>query len=251
VAIRGLILTALLAAGCGPGETIPDVTGEPETVELAEDAQPAPQDIVEPEDVVDTWAEPLDDDALTPWDLPETDLIEADPDVEEKTPDAFTNCPTLGVSEYWAGEFEGVVTYDLDDPDGDQKQQGLYLVKGQLNFAISCLDQKLLVSGQLKGEGEAAGFVGEHPFAANLFGDFNYITRTIDAAMTDGEVRIYKVISVFFEGAFTGGVQQDGNFTGEWDGLHVGNDLNLEGDAEGYGTWWAKPAPKPEEPEDP
>ena len=184
------------------------------------------------------------EDIELPWDLTGADLTQADPDVTDKTPDAgFDGCPTLGISPKWAGSFEGIVTFDLDDPGSDTPSQGFFLVSGVLSFEIKCLDQKLLVSGLLDGTAEAAGEAGTHPFAANLFGDFNYIDRSINAQLINGEVRLFKSISVYFEGDFLGQVQPDGTFEGTWDAQHTGNDLNVMGDASGDGPWTATPAP--------
>jgi hypothetical protein len=232
-----LVLSLLIPLGCGSDDLVSEVPAVADT--------PAIADVVEPEDVPaipDPGAEP--EDVEIPWDLPETDLIEADPDIVDRTPEVgFDGCPTLGVSAKWEGTFEGVVTYDLQGEADAESQQGLFLVGGDLAFEIKCLDEKLLVSGTLSGDAEAAGRVGIHPFAAMLFGDFNYITRTIDAQLIDGEVRIYKVISVFFDGNFDGAVMPDGNFQGTWDGVHTGNDLGLEGTGKGNGKWTAHPVP--------
>lgn len=236
-----LVCGCLWAIGCG-GDDEPEAA--PDAPEAALDValdvgEPQEEDTSEAPDI------PEDEgpqDVELPWDLgPDFEAIERDPDVPDIKPGSFTDCPSLGISAKWKGTFEGIVTYDLEDT-GEGVQQGLYLVGGDLSFEIACLDQKLLVTGTLKGNAEAAGQIGEHPFAANLFGDYNYIDRTIDATFIDGEVRLFKVVSVFFEGNFDGAVMQDGTFEGTWDGVHAGNDLDLEGDANGYGTWKASPA---------
>jgi len=231
LALSALLLTLTLACG---SDNDTDTAPADVTQEVIEDAAPLEE--------VDTKKD--DEDVEIPWDLPDADLVEADPDVSNDVPKGFTDCPTLGVSPYWEGTWEGLVTYDLVS---DEPMQGLFLVNGTLSFEIKCLNQKLLVAGKLEGLAEAAGEVGTHPFAANIFGDFNYIERTIKANILNGEVRLFKVISLFFEGNFDGAVTKNGFFEGEWDGVHTGNDLNLEGDASGYGDWTAYPAPKPEE----
>lgn len=235
----------LVAAACGSeeGETTGGDAGGGIDVIVTVDVEDVVADIVEPEDVPPDIAEEPEDIEL-PWDLTGADLVQADPDVTDKTPDAgFDQCPTLGITPKWEGMFEGIVTFDLDDPGSDTPSQGFFLVQGDLSFEIKCLDQKLLVSGLLDGEATAAGEAGTHPFAANLFGDFNYIDRTIDAQLLNGEVRLFKSISVWFEGDFDGAVLPNGTFEGTWDADHTGNDLNVEGEAHGDGPWTAVPVP--------
>ncbi|HIA04671.1 MAG TPA: hypothetical protein EYN66_22720, partial [Myxococcales bacterium] len=211
----------LTALACGSTNS-----GNSSSSDVLEDAI---EDTAPPEEV-DTQKE--EGDVEIPWDLADSDLVEADPDVSNDVPKGFTDCPTLGISPYWEGTWKGLVTYDLVS---DEPLKGLFLVNGTLSFEIKCLNQKLLVAGKLEGLAEAAGEVGTHPFAANIFGDFNYIERTIKANILNGEVRLFKVISLFFEGNFDGAVLKNGTFEGDWDGVHTGNDLNLEGDASGYG----------------
>ena len=229
------LTTGLLLAACGDDDA----------------AAPPPADTTERLDTADTQeatdiedsVEDTNEDVELPWDLgPDFEAIEREPDVEDIKPSGFDDCPTLGISPKWSGTFEGVVTYDLEDNDTGAPEKGLFFVEGDLEFEIQCLDQKLLVAGALNGSAEAAGEVGVHPFAANLFGDFNYIDRTINANIVDGEVRLFKVISVFFAGDFDGAVQPNGTFTGTWDCSHTGNDLNLDGEASGYGPWTATPS---------
>jgi hypothetical protein len=237
--VMRLVAVALLLSACGGGD---DGKTEPAT--------DAAKDIID-DDVPlnDAEIQEEEGDIELPWDLSDADLVESDPDVPDAVPGGFTDCPTLGVSPYWEGTWEGIVTYDLES---DKPLKGLFLVNGTLSFEIQCLDQKLLVAGKLEGLAEAAGEVGQHPFAANIFGDFNYIERTIKADLLNGEVRLFKVISLFFKGNFDGAVTPTGTFEGEWDAVHTSNDLGLTGEASGYGDWKAYPAPKPEpEPEQP
>jgi hypothetical protein len=239
----GFLALALVA--CGGDDETTAVTDAGTAVAMSDvmvDDVAEPLDVPIVVDVPDVTLEP--EDIELPFDLTGSDLIIADPDVQDLTPDTgFDGCPTLGITPKWAGSFEGIVTFDLDDPGSDTPSQGFFLVSGDLSFEISCLDQKLLVSGLLDGEAEAAGEVGTHPFAANLFGDFNYIDRTIDAQLLNGEVRLFKSISVYFAGDFKGAVLQDGTFEGTWDADHTGNDLNVDGDAHGEGPWTAIASP--------
>lgn len=242
VLARWLLLAAMAWLLCACG------TDEP-TVEASADIgvlDTGPEDIALTEDIpLAKDIEDIDQDAQLPWDLgPDFEIEEKSPEVVEKDPRGFNGCPTLGVSPVWKGTFEGIVTYNLESTDPDAPQQGLFFVGGDLGFEIKCLDQKLLVSGTLEGSAEAAGEAGEHPFACNLFGPFDYIDRSIDADIVNGEVRLFKVVSVFFKGNFDGAVQSDGTFTGEWDAVQTSNDLNLEGDAAGSGTWIAYPVPE-------
>lgn len=244
--VAAMLVGTALIASCSGDE---DVTTALDTATL--DAA----EVVDTQSVADEGpavedAPEVEEDIVLPFDLgPDFEAIAADPDIEVKTPGAFDDCPTLGVSPWWEGQFEGIVTYSLAEAGADVPSEGLFFVNGGLSFQIQCLDQKFLVSGALNGSAEAAGQPGTHPFAANLAGEFNYVTRTIEAKILDGEVRLFKVVSVFFEGNFDGAVQPDGTFLGTWDGEHVGNDLGVEGDASGYGTWTANAAPPPPEPE--
>ena len=122
-----LLFTVLCLTACGSDSASGTQTE-------GNDFQYAPIDVEETEEVIEDVAQVEDTDE--PGDVPlpfdvgaETDLTEADPDVKEKTPDSFTSCPTLGVSPYWEGTFEGVVTYNLK---GDEPMQGLFLVGGNL-----------------------------------------------------------------------------------------------------------------------
>ena len=221
---------AMAAADAGSG-------GDTGASDAVADTAPEPEDIEPIEDV-----EPASPEIQLPFDLgPNADLTERTPDIKDRVPPAFDDCPTLGISPNWSGTFEGIVTYDLADTAGGPRKQGLFFVGGDLAFEIKCLDKKLLVAGQLIGTANAAGEAGEHPFAANIIGDFDYLQRTIRADLRDGEVFLFKVIRVFFEGSFDGAVTPQNTFEGVWDAVHVGNDVGVEGTAGGKGTWQAHP----------
>lgn len=108
--MRRLLLVLALTAGCGTSET-PSAAADvaPDVPDLAaEPADPGPTSIFDD----------IDDDVPVPWDLPEVDLVEANPDVQLDAPGAFSSCPTLGVSPHWKGTFQGLVTYSMPKAGG-------------------------------------------------------------------------------------------------------------------------------------
>jgi hypothetical protein len=196
-------------------------------------------------------AEEPDDGLYVPFDLgPDYDYTPSAPDVHNPSPSGFGDCPVLGISAEWVGTFQGTVAYDMVESFPGAAKQGLFLVDGDLTFEIKCLEKKLVVAGLLEGVAQAAGEIGDHPFAAAIVGDYDPVERRINAKMGEGEVRVFKVVSVFFEGGFNGQVNIDGEFHGTWDAQQTSNSLDLEGDAWGSGKWTALPAvvaPVPEE----
>lgn len=247
VAALALLVSALLP-GCGSEDPAPaDATTTDVAADVAADApalEDAPADAAA--DTAGTDDAPVDEELYLPFDLgPDFEAVVHDPDVSVTTPDTFSGCPALGVSPYWEGRFEGVVSYDLEEPIPGARQSGLFLVEGTLNFEIRCLDQKLIVGGALEGDAEAADQVGKHPFVAPILGEFDPSDRSIDAEIVDAIVTLFRVIDVVFEGTFTGRVNIDGDFIGNWDGVHISNSLHIDGEGQGHGTWVANAVHRP------
>lgn len=167
------------------------------------------------------------------------------PDAQVSAPDTFTGCQGLGVESAWTGEFTGNITFwNVEAPPGFEGQvpdSGVLLTYGDLNFEIRCLEQKLVVAGALDGYGEAEGEPGSHPFEADLVGEYNPLTETMTARI-EGHVLLYFIIVVYFEGEFTGELVRADRFDGDWAGAATGNSMDLEGEAQGGGTWWARSA---------
>jgi len=237
-----LLIFLLLLGACGSDAVAPtDTSSSKDTVtdsgDVISDATLDASDANVAKDAVDA-----SDEIYMPWDLPEDfEVVVAAPDVQVDAPDTFSDCPNLGISNEWAGSFDGYVTYNLVTDDPEAPEEGFFLVGGDLSFEIKCIESKWVMVGDLNGSAFAAGEIGEHPFGAQLMGDFDPFTRTAYAQLLNGEVRLFSVISVYFEGNFTGSVNEDGVFQGQWDAEHTGNDLGYEGTSEGWGSWTATP----------
>ena len=202
----------------------PDGAGEaPDGVSGAPDLAAAPDVLYQPFDVGPDW---------TP----------VGPDVHVVAPDTYTGCGELGVESDWSGRFDGTITFwDVQAPpglEGQVPESGVLHTYGDLNFEIRCLEQKLIVVGVLSGFGEAEGELGSHPFEAQLSGEFNPIDRTMEATL-DGDVRLFFIFQIFFEGILDGELVSSERFEGTWSGEATGNNLDLEGEAMGGGQWWA------------
>ena len=123
------------------------------------------------------------------------------------------------------------------------------MVSGDLSFEIKCLDQKLVVAGQMDGFGEAVGEAGQHPYTSKLAGYYNPDDGRIEANLVDGIVTMVWPdnplikIEVYYAGSLDGVLQSTGKFEGQWQGEETGNQLGAGVEAEGAGTWEASPAP--------
>jgi len=58
----------------------------------------------------------------------------------------------------------------------------------------------------------------------------------------EGEVKLWGIVGVCFDGTFNGSLQPGGLFKGTWDGIETGNQLDWDVDASGDGTWTADEA---------
>ncbi len=260
---RSILVSALLAllclgTGCSSEDTASDEGAaavdapalESDSADTGETADPGEADAEADAEELEDAEEP-DDGLYVPFDLgPDYDYTPSSPVLDANIPSGFSECPVLGISADWEGTFEGTVAYDMVDSFPGASKQGLFLVDGDLNFGIKCLEKKLVVAGELTGVGHAAGEIGDHPFTFAIAGDYDPVERKITARIGHGEVRVFKVVSVYFDGNFNGQVDIDGVFHGTWDAEQTSNSLDLEGDAWGSGRWTALPAalvPVPEE----
>jgi len=156
-------------------------------------------------------------------------------------PDVYTECEGLEVFPVWSGAFEGMIMFNIALSIPGVPQQGVLLVYGDLEFEIKCLEEKLIVLGTIEGVGEAEGEAGLFPYTANIGGLYNPITKTVEAQMSDGVVVMYGLLQVYFEGSFNGSLVDEYHFSGVFDGEETGNNLGIEADASGQGTWTAEP----------
>lgn len=176
-----------------------------------------------------------------PFDLP-VDAEPSRPDVTSAATPVFDDCGGLGIAHTWRGLFEGVIVFDLDTSSfPGLMERGTLLVDGDLGFEIRCIEKKLVVAGTLEGTGVAEGQAGRHPFAAHLSGDYDPETGRIETFLREGEVRIFGLVEVYFEGSLNGDLVNGTRFEGDWDGRHTGNNVGIQGTADGDGTWFTLP----------
>ena len=184
-------------------------------------------------------------------DISQTDALEEPLDLSpggleldvEKT-NIFSDCEEMGIEDHWSGTFEGVINFEIDPPIAGLLEEGALIVSGDLSFEIKCLDQKLVVAGEMNGLGEAEGEVGKHPYTSKLAGYYDPVEGRIEADLVEGVVTVlYSVLSVevYYAGTLEGVLSSSGNFEGTWTGSETGNELGAGVVAEGDGTWQADP----------
>lgn len=180
----------------------------------------------------------------------------SDDDADEGGDDpVFADCEALGVAAQWQGTFEGEVETHIEENLAQTLNllaDALLPVSGELSFSISCVDSKLIVTGDMLGAASVVG-QGDFPFELALFGYYNPETQTMDADIIQGMVLLYGLAEVYFVGSFDGNLVADlgdgGNvFTGQWEGVYDGTNFPLPAgseddvDASGSGTWSAAPS---------
>ena len=181
---------------------------------------------------------------------------ESDDDVDEGGGEpVFADCEALGVAAQWQGTFEGEVETHIEESLAQTLNllaDALLPVSGDLSFSISCVDSKLIVTGDMLGAASVVG-QGDFPFELALFGYYNPETQAMDADIIEGMVLLYGLAEVYFVGSFDGNLVatlgDGGNvFTGQWEGVYDGTNFPLPAgseddvDASGSGTWSATPA---------
>lgn len=159
----------------------------------------------------------------------------------------LTECESIGIAESWDGFFQGEIAFDIDtggalDP---AMETGVMPVGGTLGFSIVCIESKLVVNGTLSGIASIQD-QGDFPFTLSLQGYYSPSQKKLSAQFVDGEVSIYGLLSVYFIGALTGDLLDDGTFTGAWNAEATGtNTPAITGIADGLGTWTASETAAP------
>lgn len=174
------------------------------------------------------------------WEFIEDTRPDTTPDSHIDT-ELFDECGVLGISENWAGPFEGLIEFHVSD-NPLTPSDGFLPVEGTLSFDIECIGTKFVVRGLMDGTATIEGQGGEFPFELKIDGYYSPLNKQMQAKMVDGSVNIYGLIEVYFEGDFLGELQEDGEFDGTWEGESTGtNQTIITGTAEGAGTWEAAP----------
>ena len=169
-------------------------------------------------------------------DAPDTAMVTPDtPGLPDGATDPLKGCETLGIASEWSGAFNGNISYEmtLEIPGADQS--GTLPVAGTLQFDIKCIEQKLVVSGQMVGTA-----LDTYPFSLGMKGTYNPETGELAALIVDGEVTII-IVKVMFEGKMSGDLETPLLMEGVWSGNSTGTDPEGLGTATGLGQWWAAP----------
>ena len=161
------------------------------------------------------------------------------PELPDGQLNPISDCEGLGVADAWEGSFTGFVAYEaaIEIP-GALPQDTPLPVEGDIVFEIQCIEQKLVVLGEMTGLA-----LDQYPFELTLQGGYNPESGVLAAKMVDGKVDLFPgIIAVLFEGDFTGTLQGPESFKGTWEGESVGTDPpGLPGTAWGDGQWEASP----------
>jgi len=183
-------------------------------------------------------------DIVTAYDVSDWELIDSaevtdttrPADVETISP--FEDCGELGIASSWAGTFVGAIDYNVT-PNPLTPSTGTLPVNGTLGFEIQCIESKFVVSGDMDGVATVED-QGDFPFTLHIVGTYDPRERAMHANMVDGEVSIYGLIIVYFEGDFDGAIVDDA-FQGTWSGASTGtNQTFITGTATGDGFWAAE-----------
>lgn len=202
-------------------------------------------DDIEFEDVFEPVDVPAVEDVPAPVELPpvpnDIPPLPDDPGPQPDGPSDVLNpvgdCEKLGVPSEWVGSFEGDVDYDLGAPIPGLIEKDILPVNGNLSFSIECIEQKLVVIGQLDGLA-----LGANPFTMKLQGGYNPTTKQLTAKMVDAQVIIFAFVTVYFEGDFVGELVANEAMSGTWGGEATGNSVMFASlVADGNGTWQAAP----------
>lgn len=184
-------------------------------------------------------------DIVQDYDASEWEFIEDT--APDTTPDShidaelFEGCGALGVSENWAGPFEGLIEFHVTE-NPLTPSDGFLPVEGRLAFDIECIESKFVVKGTMDGTATIEGQGGTFPFVLKIQGYYSPLNKQMQARMIDGSVNIYGLVEVYFEGDFLGELMEDGQFDGTWEGASTGtNQTFITGTADGSGIWGAAP----------
>jgi len=156
-----------------------------------------------------------------------------------ETTSPFEDCGELGIASAWDGTFVGAIDYNVT-PNPLTPSQGTLPVNGSLGFDITCIESKFIVRGTMDGVATVEA-QGDFPFTLEIVGTYDPREGKLNAKMEDGQVSIYGLIIVYFEGDFTGSLS-NGQFQGLWSGESTGtNQEFITGTATGDGFWAADP----------
>ena len=227
--------------GAGEDVAAPDAFpfGPPDLDEQPSDEGPT---LVEPGEAnLDTVEQILAD-----WlgqDTPEAEDIQLPelPPLPDTSDDPFDECAGVGIAPEWSGTFNGFVNYSVPFEIPGAPSEGSLPVLGELTFSVECIEQKLIVVGEMDGTA-----LDQYPFKLHLSGTFNPATDTLKAKITDGKVALFDLgvstIDVLFAGNFQGTLTSPDYFSGTWDGYSTGTVPDgIPGSATGQGAWNASP----------
>jgi len=159
------------------------------------------------------------------------------PDLPDGQLNPIGDCESLGISSAWEGLWTGGVTYNTSVPIPGAPPDGDLPVAGDMFFEIQCIDSKLVVIGDMDGTA-----LGQYPFTLKLQGGYNPETGVLKAKMVDGEVILFGIVTVFFEGTLEGKLITPLEMSGTWEGESTGpRPLLPHSDAIGDGEWTASP----------
>ncbi len=171
---------------------------------------------------------------------PVPEIVTPEPEPEVVLPEVTDDCDPLGVPSVWSGTFEGEIDSNIEDI-GNYTFEGPVL--GDIDFEISCHNQKFVVFGDLDGGATNCALASGCPFKLTLSGYYDAVERRIYGQLVNGSIN-YTVLIVYAEGEFDG--QMDDATTeiiGTWSGDKT--DISLPSlswvEATGTGTWEAQP----------
>ncbi len=280
----GLSSAALLATACSAatetgtddGGSLPDVKTHDVVLKFAQDSAPIGDDAVDDSidnstDASGAMTDTADDAAVDSWELDtgaDDVVVPADVacqpacgihlcgddgcggscgacpaqnicSVGKCITDPTLGCAGLSLPPNWAGTFSGDMTFSI---------LGLIPTKttskGNLSFAIKCLNSKFLVNGAMSGTASKL-----NPFTLKISGTYDPTTKKVDATMSDGDVTVFLVVEYFFGGTIGGTLDATNTFSGTW--TMATTSMKLLGSATagqivpltGNGTWTATGGP--------
>jgi hypothetical protein len=197
-------------------------------------------DLSEPDAAADTGA--ADTEVASDPVLDEGPVGDADATADGGLPDATDDCEPLGIPEQWSGTFDGEVTSNIPDMAGYTFNGP---VNGEIAFEIRCVNEKLMVFGNLDGGSTNCALATGCPFTARLEGLYDPVTQHMEGEVKDAVID-YSMVQVYAEGVFAGDLSEDPSLalTGTWSGDKTGISLTSLSwvTASGEGTWNAEPS---------
>ena len=213
------------------GGAPPDVPLLPDLID--EDLAPPLPDLVAP-DVRAPVDLPLPEDRYEPLDVPMA------PDLPPP-PDTGPGCEPLEVPEAWRGTFDGTIVSNIPDMFGYTFNGP---VAGEVRFEILCIEEKLMVVGDLDGGATNCALASGCPFTATMSGLFDPETQEVRGELLGARID-YTLVVVEAVGEFVGSLVEGPTLDGMWIGEKTGiTPAYLDWvTATGEGTWQAEPSP--------